>query len=60
MGHHDEDPHERQVGLAVVGTSDAGTLTSLAVPNCHPILGYPDCSVLLVRQATDEPAARPG
>lgn len=54
-GGHDEDPHERKVGLAVVGASDADTLTSLSMPNCHPILGYPDCSVLLVRQA-----ARPG
>ena len=37
------------VGLAVVGRSDADRITSLRVPNCHPILGYPDCSVLLVR-----------
>ncbi|MCV7348308.1 universal stress protein [Mycolicibacterium rhodesiae] len=59
VGRRDEDPHDRQVGLAVVGTSDADTLTSLAVPNCHPILGYPDCSVVLVRQATAEPAVRP-
>lgn len=36
-------------GLAVVGRSDADKITSLRVPNCHPILGYPDCSVLLVR-----------
>ena len=28
---------------------DADKITSLRVPNCHPILGYPDCSVLLVR-----------
>ncbi|QEN14866.1 universal stress protein [Mycolicibacterium sp. ELW1] len=55
VGRHDGDPHERQVGLAVVGASDADTLTSVSVPNCHPILGYPDCSVLLVRHA-----ARPG
>lgn len=34
---------------AVVGSSDADKITSLGVPNCHPILGYPDCSVLLVR-----------
>ena len=27
----------------VVGIAD------LVTPNCHPILGYPDCSVLLVR-----------
>ena len=36
-------------GLAVVGKLDAEVITSLGVPNCHPILGYPDCSVLLVR-----------
>jgi nucleotide-binding universal stress UspA family protein len=36
-------------GLAVVGRSDADQITSLRVPNCHPILGYPDRSVLLVR-----------
>ncbi|WP_431232576.1 universal stress protein [Mycolicibacterium psychrotolerans] len=55
VGRHDEDPREQQIGLAVVGASDADTLTSLSVPNCHPILGYPDCSVLLVRHP-----ARPG
>jgi nucleotide-binding universal stress UspA family protein len=37
------------VGLAVVGRADADQIASLTVPNCHPILGYPDCSVLLVR-----------
>ncbi|TDO17354.1 nucleotide-binding universal stress UspA family protein [Mycobacterium sp. BK086] len=42
----DESDH---VGLAVVGPSDAAGIASLDVPNCHPILGYPDCSVLLVR-----------
>jgi nucleotide-binding universal stress UspA family protein len=35
--------------LAVVGDSDADQLGTLAVPNCHPILDYPDCSVLVVR-----------
>ncbi len=37
------------VGLAVVGAADADKITSLTVPNWHPIVGYPDCSVLLVR-----------
>ncbi len=37
------------VGLAVVGRSDADKLASLRMPNYHAILGYPDCSVLLVR-----------
>ncbi|MDT5010649.1 MAG: hypothetical protein QOH57_2266 [Mycobacterium sp.] len=35
--------------LAVVGRSDAAKISHLGTPNCHPILGYPDCSVLLVR-----------
>ncbi len=35
--------------LAVVGQADADRITDLEVPNCHPIVGYPDCSVLLVR-----------
>jgi nucleotide-binding universal stress UspA family protein len=35
--------------LAVVGNSDADVIGTLGVPNCHPILGYPECSVLLVR-----------
>jgi nucleotide-binding universal stress UspA family protein len=37
------------VQLAVVGDSEADTIGTLAVPNCHPILDYPDCSVLVVR-----------
>lgn len=43
---------ERQSGaieLAVVGSADADEIAGLAVPNCHPIVGYPDCSVLVVR-----------
>ncbi len=39
----------RAIGLAVVGRADADELTGLATPNCHPIVGYPDCSVLVVR-----------
>jgi nucleotide-binding universal stress UspA family protein len=42
-GDHDD------VGLAVVGPADADALPTLTMPNCHPILGYPDCSLLLVR-----------
>ncbi|CAM4085361.1 Universal stress proteinc/MT2699 [Mycobacterium basiliense] len=37
------------IDLAVVGASEADELPGLVTPNCHPILGYPDCSVLLVR-----------
>ncbi|HTY32162.1 universal stress protein [Mycobacterium sp.] len=38
------------VGLAVVGSADAAEIAGLATPNCHPIVGYPDCSVLVVRR----------
>jgi hypothetical protein len=37
------------IELAVVGTADAEGMAALATPNCHPIVGYPDCSVLVVR-----------
>lgn len=37
------------VGLAVVGRTDAQDFGSADAPDGHPILGYPDCSVLLVR-----------
>jgi nucleotide-binding universal stress UspA family protein len=43
---------ERQssaIDLAVVGSADAAEIAGLATPNCHPIVGYPDCSVLVVR-----------
>lgn len=43
----DTGRHE-DVGLAVVGPADADALPTLAMPNCHPILGYPGCSLLLV------------
>ena len=45
----DNGKPDAAIGLAVVGRCDADKITSLRVPNCHPILGYPDCSVLLVR-----------
>lgn len=45
----DGERRDAEVALAVVGNSDAGDIASLSVPNCHPILGYPDCSLLLVR-----------
>jgi nucleotide-binding universal stress UspA family protein len=35
--------------LAVVGRVDAQRIGELVSPNCHPIVGYPECSVLLVR-----------
>lgn len=47
--YHREDD-DGGVGLAVVGTGDARRLATMVAPNCHPILGYPDCSLLLVRK----------
>lgn len=44
-----DENHSRAIDLAVVGESEAAGLPGLATPNCHPILGYPNCSVLLVR-----------
>jgi hypothetical protein len=41
--------HSSAIDLAVVGSADADEIASLVAPNCHPILGYPDSSVLLVR-----------
>jgi nucleotide-binding universal stress UspA family protein len=41
--------HSDAIDLAVVGEADADELPGLATPNCHPVVGYPDCSVLLVR-----------
>jgi nucleotide-binding universal stress UspA family protein len=35
--------------LAVVGKADGEKIADLVSPCCHPIVGYPDCSVLLVR-----------
>ena len=40
---------DSRVQLAVVGNADAKEIAALALPNCHPILDYPGCSVLLVR-----------
>lgn len=37
------------IELAVVGSADADEIAGLVTPNCHPIVGYPDCSVLVVR-----------
>lgn len=37
------------IELAVVGSADAEEMAGLATPNCHPIVGFPDCSVLVVR-----------
>ncbi|HKI43598.1 MAG TPA: universal stress protein [Mycobacterium sp.] len=37
------------IELAVVGSAESEQIAGLATPNCHPIVGYPDCSVLVVR-----------
>ncbi|MCV7379205.1 universal stress protein [Mycobacterium alsense] len=46
------EKHEKDgaaIELAVVGSADAAEMAALSTPNCHPIVGYPDCSVLVVR-----------
>ena len=48
-GARGSEDHSSGIELAVVGEADADELPRLVTPNCHPILGYPDCSVLLVR-----------
>ena len=42
---HDREPPQ----LAVLGRRDAASVAGVVTPNCHPIVGYPDCSVLFVR-----------
>ena len=44
-----DDREGSRIELAVVGSADADEIAALATPNCHPIVGYPDCSVLVVR-----------
>jgi nucleotide-binding universal stress UspA family protein len=41
--------------LAVVGRGDAECLGAAVAPNCHPIVGYPDCSVLVIRDGACDP-----
>lgn len=43
------DRDRRFPQLAVVGRTDAAHVGGLVAPNCHPIIGYPDCSILVVR-----------
>lgn len=49
VGYGESLRDDSRIQLAVVGDSDADRVTTLKVPNCHPILDYLDCSVLLVR-----------
>jgi hypothetical protein len=37
------------IELAIVGRVDADQIAELATPNCHPIVGDPDCSVFIIR-----------
>lgn len=47
--HRDTTESDPRIGLAVVGPADTEALGSLTIPNSHPIHGFPDCSVLVVR-----------
>jgi nucleotide-binding universal stress UspA family protein len=48
-GTNSSENHSSATELAVVGEADADEISRLNALNCHPILGYPDCSVLLIR-----------
>jgi hypothetical protein len=48
------------VQLAVVGHADAESIGQLVTPNCHPIVGYPDCSVLVARPREGSGSRGPG
>lgn len=43
------EKHSRAIELAVVGRTDADHIAELGTPNYHPIVGYPGCSVLIIR-----------
>ena len=44
------DSHDRELPqLAVLGRRDAASVAGVVTPICHPMVGYPDCSVLFVR-----------
>ena len=47
--HLDNTESDPRIGLAGVGPADTEALGSLTIPNSHPIHGFPDCSVLVVR-----------
>jgi nucleotide-binding universal stress UspA family protein len=47
--HRARPPEPVLAQLAVVGRADVDDIGELVSPNCHPIVGYPDCSVLIVR-----------
>ena len=43
------ESHSSAIELAVVGKADADEISELNALSGHPIAGYPDCSVLLIR-----------
>lgn len=49
IGPRNKDNHDSAIQLAVVGPADADEITRLVIPDIHPILGYPDWSMLVVR-----------
>jgi nucleotide-binding universal stress UspA family protein len=49
IGPQYRENHDSAIQLAVVGRADADEITRLVVPNIHPVLGYPDWSMLVVR-----------
>lgn len=53
-------PAGNETGLAVVGCRDARELAHGGRGNCHPILGYPDCSMLVTPSAAHDGHRREG
>ncbi|PRC42584.1 universal stress protein UspA, partial [Mycobacterium sp. ITM-2017-0098] len=53
-----QETADARVGLAVVGCSDGLNLAAASSPNCHPIQGFPECSMLIVRSSTGTPITR--
>jgi nucleotide-binding universal stress UspA family protein len=49
IGPQYRENHDSAIQLAVVGRADADEITRLVIPNIHPVLGYPDWSMLVVR-----------
>ncbi|OSC24430.1 universal stress protein [Mycobacterium vulneris] len=48
-GSRSSENRSSAIELAVVGRADASHIADLGTPNYHPIVGYPSCSVLIVR-----------
>jgi nucleotide-binding universal stress UspA family protein len=55
-GRSTRQQHDQELDLpelAVLGQAEAERLVGLTSPNCHSILGYPDCSMLFVHDLND-------